>query len=153
MEGLRLKLGAEAETIPGFLLWQVSKLWQRHLTLALQDLKLPSTQAVILANVLRFSEEGLPVTQAMLARATKVDRMTASQSLHSLELKRYVTRRLSPGDKRANRVSLTAEGRRVALMAIKRFEATHRAFFEPLADETEPVVRYLQRLIQANELA
>jgi MarR family transcriptional regulator, organic hydroperoxide resistance regulator len=149
----RLKLGAEAETIPGFLLWQVSKLWQRHLTLALQDLKLPSTQAVILANVLRFSEEGIPVTQAMLARATKVDRMTASQSLHSLELKRYVTRKASPGDKRANRVSLTIEGRRVALKAIKRFEATHRAFFEPLANETEPVVGYMQRLIRANELA
>jgi DNA-binding MarR family transcriptional regulator len=153
VEEFRLKLGAEAETIPGFLLWQVSKLWQRHLTLALQDLKLPSTQAVILANVLRFSEEGLPVTQTMLARATKVDRMTASQSLHSLELKRYITRKSSPGDKRANRVSLTAEGRRVALKAIKRFEATHRAFFEPLANETEPVVGYMQRLIQANELA
>jgi DNA-binding MarR family transcriptional regulator len=89
----------------------------------------------------------------MLARATKVDRMTASQSLHSLELKRYITRQSSPGDKRSNRVSLTAGGRRVALKAIKRFEATHRAFFEPLANETEPVVGYLQRLIQANELA
>lgn len=153
MEEFRLKLGAEAETIPGFLLWQVSKLWQRHLSLDLQDLNLPSTQAVLLANILRFSEEGLPVSQAMLARATKVDRMTASQSLRSLELKRYISRKSSPGDKRANRVSLTAEGRRVALKAIKRFEATHRAFFEPLANETEPVVGYLQRLIQANELA
>jgi len=153
VEEFRLKLGAEAETIPGFLLWQVSKLWQRHLSLDLQDLNLPSTQAVLLANILRFSEEGLPVSQAMLARATKVDRMTASQSLRSLELKRYISRKSSPGDKRANRVSLTAEGRRVALKAIKRFEATHRAFFEPLANETEPVVGYLQRLIQANELA
>jgi len=36
MRDLELKLGAEAEAIPGFLLWQVSKLWQRHLTLAVQ---------------------------------------------------------------------------------------------------------------------
>lgn len=152
MGDFRLKLGSEAETIPGFLLWQVSKLWQRHLTRALEDLKLPSTQAVILANVLRFTEEGRPVTQVMLSQAAKVDRMTASQSLRSLELKRYVTRKASPGDKRANRVSLTTEGRRVALKAIKRFADTHKAFFEPLADETEAVVGYMQQLIRANEL-
>jgi DNA-binding MarR family transcriptional regulator len=153
MRDFELKLGAEAESIPGFLLWQVSKLWQRHLTLALQDLKLPSTQAVILANVLRFTEEGRPVTQAVLAEVAKVDRMTASQSLQSLELKGYVTRKTSPGDKRANRVFLTTEGRRVALEAIKRLAATHAAFFSPLAGETAAVVSYLQKLIQANELA
>ncbi|HAC44491.1 MAG TPA: MarR family transcriptional regulator [Chloroflexi bacterium] len=152
MSDFKLKLGSEAEMIPGFLLWQVSKLWQRHLTRALEDLKLPSTQAVILANVLRFTKEGRPVTQAMLSQAAKVDRMTASQSLRSLELKRYVTRKESPGDKRANRVSLTTEGRRVALKAIKRFAATHKAFFEPLAGETEAVVGYMQELIRANEL-
>jgi DNA-binding MarR family transcriptional regulator len=149
----KLKLGSEAETIPGFLLWQVSKLWQRHLTRALQDLHLPSTQAVVLANMLRFTEEGRPVTQAMLSQAAKVDRMTTSQSLHSLELKGYVTRKTSTGDKRANRVSLTNKGRLVALEAIKRLAATHKAFFAPLADETESVVVYLRRLIQANDLA
>ena len=152
MEDFQLKLGTEAETIPGFLLWQVSKLWQRHLTLALEDLNLPSTQAVILANVLRFTQEGRAVTQAMLAQAAKVDRMTASQSIRSLELKHYVIRKASPADKRANRVSLTTAGRRVALKAIKRFAATHEAFFEPLGDKTVAVVGYLQELIRANEL-
>jgi DNA-binding MarR family transcriptional regulator len=79
--------------------------------------------------------------------------MTASQSLQSLELKGYVTRKTSPGDRRANRVLLTTEGRRVALEAIKRFAATHTAFFSPLAGETKAVVSYLQQLIHANELA
>jgi len=152
MRDFQLKLGAEAESNPGFLLWQVSKLWQRHLTLALQDLNLPSTQAVILANVLRFTEEGRPVTQAVLGEVVKVDRMTASQSLQSLERKGYVTRKTSPGDKRANRVLLTTKGRRVALEAIKRFAATHTAFFSPIAGETEAVVSYMQQLIHANEL-
>src|SRR5258708_17954176 len=152
MRAFRLKLGAEAEAIPGFLLWQVSKLWERHLTLALQDLKLPSTQAVILANVLRFSEEARPATQAMLSEAAKVDRMTASQSLRSLELKGYITRETSPGDRRSNRVALTAEGRRVALKTIKRLAATHTKFFEPLAGETEAVVGYPPLLVEANKL-
>jgi DNA-binding MarR family transcriptional regulator len=153
VEDLRLKLGAEAETIPGFLLWQVSKLWQRHLTIALQDLRLPSTQAVILANLLRFIQEGRQVTQAMLSDAAKVDRMTTSQSLRSLELKRYVTRKASTGDKRVNRVVLTNKGRSVAFESIKRLAATHEGFFAPLAGETESVVAYLRRLIEANDLA
>ena len=153
MRDFQLKLGAEAETIPGFLLWQVSKLWQRHLTIALEDLKLPSTQAVILANVLRFTEERRPVTQADLAEVAKVDRMTASQSLQSLELKGYITRKASPGDRRTNRVLLTTKGRRIALEAIKRLAATHNAFFSPLRGETDVIVSYLQQLIHANELA
>jgi DNA-binding MarR family transcriptional regulator len=68
--------------------------------------------------------------------------MTASQSLRSLELKRYTTRQASPGDIRANRIALTAEGRQVALETIKRLAATHTKFFEPLADETAAVVGY-----------
>jgi DNA-binding MarR family transcriptional regulator len=153
LSDFELKLGADAEAIPGFLLWQVSKLWQRHLTIALQDLKLASTQAVILANVLRFTEEGRLVTQADLAEVAKVDRMTASQSLQSLEAKGFVTRKTSPGDRRANRVLLTTKGRRVALEAVKRFAVTHSAFFAPLAGDTDAVVSYLQQLIHANEFA
>jgi DNA-binding MarR family transcriptional regulator len=149
---LSLKLGDEAETIPGFLLWQVSKLWQRRLTLALQDLQLASTQAVILANALRFSEEGRQVTHAMVSDAAKVDRMTTSQSLRSLQQKGYVTRVATPGDKRAYLITLTPEGRRVAFAAIERLATTHRAFFKPLENQTVEVVGYLQKLIEANEI-
>jgi DNA-binding MarR family transcriptional regulator len=152
MPGITLKLGDEAETIPGFLLWQVSKLWQRHLTLALQDLQLASTQAVILANALRFSEEGRQVTHAMVSDAAKVDRMTTSQSLRSLQQKGYVTRVAAPGDKRAYLITLTPKGREVALAAIERLAATHRAFFKPLEDQTAEVVGYMQKLIHANEV-
>jgi DNA-binding MarR family transcriptional regulator len=88
----------------------------------------------------------------VLAEVAKIDRMTASQSLQSLEQKGYITRNASPGDRRANRVLLTTKGRRVALEAIKRLAATHTAFFSPLAGETEAVVSYLQQLIRANEL-
>jgi DNA-binding MarR family transcriptional regulator len=150
---IALKLGDEAETIPGFLLWQVSKLWQRHLTLALQDLHLASTQAVILANALRFSEEGRQVTQALVSDAATVDRMTTSQSLRSLQKKGYVTRVAVPGDKRAYLIQLTPNGRRVAFAAIERLAATHRAFFKPLENQTAEVVGYLLKLIEANEIS
>jgi DNA-binding MarR family transcriptional regulator len=152
MDEIKLKLGSEAETIAGFLLWQVSKLWQQHLALSLQDLSLPPTQAVILANVLRLSEEGGEVTQATLSKATKVDRMTASQTLRSLEEKRLVTRQSSQKDSRTNQIRLTDLGRKTAFQAIARLAAAHEAFFRPLKGDKQQMVCYLQRLIRANDL-
>ncbi len=152
MPRIKLKLGTETETIAGFLLWQVSKLWQRHLTLALQDLNLPSTQAVILANVLRLGEEGRTVTQALLSTATNVDPMTTSQALRSLEQKRLITRRTPKTDLRTKDVQLTSHGRSVAFEAIARLAKTHKTFFMPLKDDNRQVVDYLRRLVEANDL-
>ncbi len=151
MTTVKLKLGHEAETIAGFLLWQVSKLWQQHLTLALQELNLPPTQAVVLANVLRLGEEGLEVTQSLLSRATKVDRMTCSQTLRSLEKKGLVTRRPSDKDLRTNRIQLTRRGRNLAFQTVARLAAVHEAFFIPVKREKQKVVSFLQKLVHAND--
>jgi DNA-binding MarR family transcriptional regulator len=152
MNAVKLKLGSEAETIAGFLLWQVSKLWQQRLALSLQDLGLPPTQAVILANVLRLSEEGGEVTQSSLSKATKVDRMTASQTLRSLEAKRLIARRSSKIDSRTNQIRLTDHGRETAFETVVRLAAAHQAFFRPLKGDKGKMVSYLQKLVQANDL-
>lgn len=152
MRRIKLILGAETEEVAGFLLWQVSKLWQRHLTLALQDLNLPSTQAVILANVLRLAEEGEFVTQSLLSTATKVDPMTTSQALRSLERKGLITRRTPKADLRAKHVQLTPRGRDVAFETIARLAKVHLAFFLPLKDQNRQVLIHLKKLVQANDL-
>jgi DNA-binding MarR family transcriptional regulator len=152
MNAVKLILGSEAETIAGFLLWQVSKLWQQHLALSLQDLGLPPTQAVILANVLRLGEEGGEVTQSSLSKATKVDRMTASQTLRALEAKRLITRRSSKTDSRTHQIRLTDRGRETAFETVARLAAAHEAFFRPLRDDKAKMVTYLQTLVRANDL-
>lgn len=152
MNAVKLKLGSEAETIAGFLLWQVSKLWQRRLALSLQDIGLPPTQAVILVNVLRLTEEGGEVTQSSLSKATKVDRMTASQTLRSLEEKRLITRQSSKRDSRTNQIRLTDRGRETAFETVARLAAAHQAFFRPLKRDKGKMVSYLQKLVRANDL-
>lgn len=152
MKEVKLKLGRQTETIAGYLLWQVSKLWQRRLALALQDVGLPPTQAVLLANVLRFREEGGEVTQSLLSRATKVDRMTASQALRALETKRLITRRPSKKDLRTHQIQLTRRGRTVAFETVTRLAAAHEDFFLPLQNERPQIVSYLQKLIRGNDL-
>src|SRR5690348_6435328 len=152
MRTVKLKLGSETETIAGFLLWQVSKLWQQHLALSLQDLRLPPTQAVILANVLRLTEEGGEVTQSSLSKATKVDRMTASQTLRSLEKKRLITRLPSRHDSRTNQIRLTRLGRETAFETVARLAAAHERFFRPLRDDKRKMVTYMQRLVHGSDL-
>lgn len=152
MQDIKLIVGAEAEKIPGYLLWQVSKLWQRKLNAALSDLGLSSTQAVILMNVPRLNQEQRTVTQMLLAEVTKVDRMTVSQSIRSLERKGLIRRVVASTNKRAYHVELTEGGSISAKQALQRIITAHEALFQPLATDTETYVTFTQRLISANNI-
>lgn len=152
MKKIKLILGDEAGQIAGFLLWQVSRLWQRRLALALGGLKLPVAHAVVLANVLRFSEEGREITQIGLSRAAKTDRTTTSKALQALERNKLVTRATPTRDLRAYEVRLTAKGREAAFRIIERLAAAHQAFFAPLeAKERTRMVSFMKRLIESND--
>ncbi len=145
-----LKSGTEAEKIPGYLLWQVSKLWQRRLNAALKGLGLSSTQAIILINVPRLTREKRTVTQMLLAEVTKIDRMTLSQSIRTLERNGLVKRITASSNKRANHVELTPTGGKVAMQALQYIISAHQTFFSPLAEQTDEYVALTQTLIQAN---
>ena len=154
MEHIKLIVGRETEGIAGFLLWQVSRLWQRRLALALRDLTLPVAHAVVLANVLRFSEEGNATSQAALSRAAKMDRTTTSLALQALERRKLVTRETPTRDLRAYGVALTAKGRETAFDVVQRFASAHKAFFKPiLKRENAQILDFLQRLIASNDFS
>lgn len=152
MSDVKLKYGEEVEKIPGFLLWQVSKLWQKHLGIALKDLHLSSTQAVILGNIVRLTDEKKQVTQIMLSEATKIDPMTTSQAIRTLEKKILIKRVIAKEDKRAYYIHPTKKGVTIAMESLKRFVSTHAIFFKSLENDREKVVIYLERLIQANSI-
>lgn len=152
---MEMEIGEEAEKIPGFLLWQVAKLWQRHLAIALRDLQLSSTQAVILGNIVRLTNERKRATQIMLSEVTKIDPMTASQAIRTLEKKRLIRRLTAEEDKRAYYVLPTEKGESVALESIKRFSEAHKSFFRPFEkdEDIDTFVRFLQKLIESNKIS
>lgn len=152
MQPSNLDLSPEAENVPGFLLWQVSKLWQRQLNASLKDLKLTSTQAVILGNVMRFTQQGRGVTQIMLSQFTKVDVMTTSTAIRSLERKGLITRNVPTSNKRAYSVTLTSNGERIAKLVLQSFVQAHTDFFRALEPHTKEFVSYLQTLKQTNDV-
>ena len=151
MQSLAFDLSPEGENVPGFLLWQVSKLWQRRLNSALKDLKLTSTQAVILANVVRSMQQGNSATQTTLSQLTKVDAMTSSTAIRSLERKGFVMRAIPSNNRRAYVVKPTDKGERIALVVLQRFVQAHADFFSSLDQDIGSFANNLQTLKQAND--
>jgi DNA-binding MarR family transcriptional regulator len=152
MKTVKIDYSENAERIPGFLLWQVSKLWQRTLNAALKDLELSSTQAIILGNIVRMTGQKRLVTQITLSAATKVDPMTTSQAIRTLEKKKLIKRVVAKDDKRAFSVLPTKQGVQVTLKALQRIAEAHEEFFEPLEQELESFGKELQQLIESNRL-
>lgn len=147
---VKIDYSENAERIPGFLLWQVSKLWQRNLNAALKELRLSSTQAIILGNIVRMAGQKKMVTQIALADLTKNDPMTTSQAIRTLEKKKLIKRIVAEEDKRAFSVQPTTQGVKVTIEALQRIAQAHEEFFRPLDEEINLFSYELQKLIQPN---
>lgn len=151
MKPVKIDYSQNAEQIPGFLLWQVSKLWQRELNAALSDLGISGTQAVILGNIVRMQGQGKAATQIALAQITKVDPMTTSQALRTLERKKLIRRVTSKEDRRAVQVLPTVKGTKVTTQALQRFVQAHLNFFEPIKADLDSFALALQALVKTDD--
>lgn len=144
-------LKAEAHQSPGFLFWQVSVIWQRQVAAALRPLAITQTQFVLLASLLWLSKKEQNISQAVLARHSKMDVMTTSQVLRTLEDKSYIQREPHPQDTRAKILLLTKKGEALAKQAVPLVEAVDEEFFNSLGAGRSKIIHLLQDLIQSNE--
>jgi DNA-binding MarR family transcriptional regulator len=145
-----IQVNIDPQGIPGFVLWQVSKLWQRKLAVALKPYDIGGTEFVVLGNTVRLSQLGQIVTPASLMDATKVDRMTASQTIRSLEKKHLIERVNAPDDKRTFQISPTQDGIKLADDALGKVIDAHNQFFSPIHAQTEQYLEIMQKLIGGN---
>lgn len=139
-----------AEDSPGFVLWQVTNLWQQHIRSALAPLDITHVQFVLLASVAWLEQAGVVVTQATLSRHAHTDRMMTSQVVRTLEQKGFFTRVAHPIDTRAKVVSLTAEGREVAQRALSVVESADEQFFQVLDGHVLTLMRLMHVLVVAH---
>ncbi len=140
----------QAEDSPGFLLWQLTNLWQQRIRAALAPLGVTHVQFVLLASAAWLEQSGMVVTQALLARHAHTDMMMTSQVVRALEEKGLFTRAAHPTDTRAKMVSLTAEGREVAQRALAVVEETDEQFFQALGGQTPDLLKLMQQLVAAH---
>lgn len=117
---------------PGYLLGQLTMLWQRKLKRVLDPLDLTQTQFVLLAALGWLSKKNNSVTQVDIANQSNADRMMVSKVLRTLEDKGFVTRQEHETDTRAKTIRLTTKGETVLQKAIIEVETADLDFFSTL---------------------
>jgi MarR family transcriptional regulator, organic hydroperoxide resistance regulator len=135
---------------PGFLLWQVANGWQRHQRQALEEIGLTHAQFALLAGLGWLRQgDGVPITQSMLARHSRVDAMMTSQVIGSLEKRGAVIRQAHPTDSRAKTLALTVEGADLLEKALPLVEQADAAFFLAAGGGLEGMIEALKIIAKA----
>ncbi|RYE53747.1 MAG: MarR family transcriptional regulator [Sphingobacteriales bacterium] len=138
------------EESPGYLLGQVTTLWQRKQKKVLDPLDLTQTQFVLLAALAWLSRQSDAVTQVDIANQGNADRMMVSKVLRTLEDKKFIGRREHPTDTRAKVISLTDAGAKVLQKALIAVENCDRAFFAELGKSLGAYNKQMHALIERN---
>lgn len=126
-----------AEESSGFLLWQVTTLWQRGIKKSLDSIDITHPQFVLLASLLWLSKQKESVTQIDLSQHSKIDPMTTSTVIRTLEKKQLIKRQEHYTDTRAKTISLTDNGLKITKQAVKIIEKFDTDFFQSLGDKTQ----------------
>ncbi len=137
----------KADDSSGFLLWQVTNLWQREIKKALEKFDLTHSQFVLLASVYWLSLHQQDVTQINLSAHTKIDPMTTSKVLRTLQTKGLLQRQEHHTDTRAKTVALTDSGKKITKEAVKTVEQFDEFFFAPLGSKTNEFNKKLSLLL------
>ncbi|SFC49405.1 DNA-binding transcriptional regulator, MarR family [Flexibacter flexilis DSM 6793] len=138
----------EAEDSAGFLLWQVTNLWQREIRKALEPHQLTHSQFVLMASIHWLTLHNQEVTQVVLSNNTKIDPMTTSTVLRTLQTKGLVERHEHSTDTRAKVVRLTAQGTAIVKEAVVTVENFDRTFFASLGVDAQFFNQKLKTLLK-----
>jgi DNA-binding MarR family transcriptional regulator len=136
---------------PGYLLGQVTMLWQRKLKKVLDPLDLTQTQFVLLAALGWLSKKNKSVTQVDIANQSNADRMMVSKVLRTLEEKGFITRQEHKTDTRAKTIRLTTKGEVVLQKAIIEVENADLSFFATLEAKLSSFNKNMAQLIDKNK--
>jgi MarR family transcriptional regulator, organic hydroperoxide resistance regulator len=138
----------KAEDSTGFLLWQVTNLWQREIKKALEEFDLTHSQFVLLASTHWLTITKREVTQILLSSHTKIDPMTTSTVLRTLQGKGLLVRKEHTTDTRAKTVALTDQGKDIVQKAIKAVETFDKRFFSRLGESMRSFNQDLLHLLE-----
>lgn len=136
---------------PGYLLGQVTMLWQRKLKKVLDPLNLTQTQFVLMAALGWLSKKNNAVTQVDIANQSNTDRMMVSKVLRTLQDKRFISRQEHETDTRAKVIKLTNEGAEVLQKALTAVENADIEFFSVLDNSLSSFNQHMVNLTTQNK--
>ena len=136
---------------PGYLLGQLTTLWQRRIKKVLDPLNLTQTQFVLMTALAWLSKTNEAVTQVEIAEQSNADRMMVSKVLRTLEEKQFISRHEHPTDTRAKVIKLTADGANVLQKALTAVEQADMDFFSALGSDLSGFNQNMSNLIESNK--
>ncbi|RZJ73587.1 MarR family transcriptional regulator [Flavobacterium sp.] len=136
---------------PGYLLGQLTMLWQRKQKKVLDPLDLTQTQFALMAALAWLSKRSDAVTQVEIANQSNADRMMVSKVLRTLEEKGFVTRLEHKTDTRAKTIRLTSKGETILQKGLVEIETADLDFFAGLQDKLASFNENMVRLIDENK--
>ena len=136
---------------PGYLLGQLTLLWQRKLKKVLDPLDLTQTQFILLTSIAWLTNKSDSVTQVEIANLNNFDRMMVSKVLRTLQTKNLITRQEHDTDTRAKIVNLTADGKKVLQTALTKVEKADIEFFSIIDNKLADFNLSMEKLIEANK--
>ena len=139
------------ENNPGFLLWQVTNLWQRRQRAALDEVGITHVQFILLAGLAWLQQREGAVSQSRLAQFCKTDPMMTSQVVRSLEDQGLLVRAVHPADKRARQLELTDAGTDILNRAMPLVLETDAIFFNPMGEDQPGLIDALRQLWRSGQ--
>jgi len=138
------------EIFLGYRLWRVHYLWKREIERRLRAIGLTRMQYLLLVATLFLTAKGEAPSQIRLSNFTLVEKMKVSKTLRLLEGRGYLSRKPTPGDRRANRLEITASGDALLRRAFAVSAEAHAKFFHALGHDRKGIDGLLQALIDSN---
>ena len=145
-----LKQLREPEEQSGFMLWQASNIWWRLMKNDVKKFNATYTQFVILCSLIYLSHKNKEVNQRLIARHSKLDVMTVSDVLKTLEAKKLVIRTQNEKDRRHNFLKITEKGTIVVQNIFVKVKKSDKKFFCALGSQENELKNLLIKLIKGN---
>jgi DNA-binding MarR family transcriptional regulator len=141
---------ADPENNAGFLMWQVSMLWQRKLKNGLDTLGITHGQFLLLAALSYLSAKQNVVSQQDLARHVRIDKMMTSKILRTLQKKGLLSRKKNKVDTRVRTLALSEAGDTLLTQAFKVVERVDSDFVMSLGLNSMSFQDDLKNLLHSN---
>jgi len=130
----------------GFLVHDVARLHRTVVDKALKPLGVTRSQWWVLANLSRYSDEGMMQTE--LANAMDIGKVALGGMLDKLEANGHLVRTPDPADRRAKRLALTDSGVKLLTAVELRAAALNRVMIRDVAIENVLVTEETLQLLK-----
>jgi DNA-binding MarR family transcriptional regulator len=141
---------SEPENNAGFIMWQVSMLWQRKLKGKLDTLGITHAQFLLLAALDYLSTQKNIVSQQDLARHCSIDKMMTSKILRTMQKKGLLSRKKNKTDTRSKNMAISETGQDILQKAFKLVDNVEGDFLLPLGLNSLSFQDDLRSLLKSN---